>query len=227
MDPNRTQWNKTLKDLRLALKKPVQLELSIALFLELHAPLHDRAVSGTDGWNLEEEVWAGLTEAQFRHIPAGMEHSTAWCTWHIARIEDITMNLLVAGTDQVYSHDNWKQRLHAPFDDTGNMITPENVLALSKSVAFEDLRAYRSAVGLRTREIVSALTAEDMLRKTPPERLQRGIDEGAISLNAPGVVEYWGSLTVAGLLMMPPMRHAYIHLNECLKIKKKVTKECN
>lgn len=226
MNPNHTQWNDTLKALRLALKKPLQLEMSIALFLELHTPLHTRAVSGTDGWNLEEEVWSGLTEAQFRCIPAGIEHSIAWCYWHLARIEDITMNLLVADADQVYSRDNWKQRLHAPFDDTGNMITPENVRALSESVTFEDLRAYRSAVGLRTREIVSALTAEDMRRKTPPERLQRGLDEGAISPNAPGVVEYWGSLTVAGLLLMPPTRHAYIHLNECLKIKKKALKEC-
>ena len=225
MNPDHTQWNQTLKDLRLALMKPVQLEMSIALFLELHAPLHSRAVSGTDSWSLEEEVWAGLTEAQFRCIPAGMEHSVAWCYWHMARIEDITMNLLVAGSAQVYSREDWKQRLHAPFDDTGNMITPENMLALSQSVAFEELHAYRSAVGRRTREIVSALTATDMLRKTPPERLQRGLDEGAIAPYATGVVDYWGSLTVAGLLLMPPTRHCYIHLNECLKIKKKTEKQ--
>jgi hypothetical protein len=224
MNPTHTQWNYDLQSLRLALKKPLQLEMSIQFFLNVHAPLHARAVSNTDGWNLEEEVWTGLTEAQFRCIPAGMEHSIAWCYWHLARIEDITMNLLVAGSDQVYSHDNWKQRLHAPFDDTGNSITPENVLALSGSVAFEDLRAYRSAVGLRTREIVSALTAADLPRKTPPERLQRGIDEGAISPNAPGLVQYWGGLTVSGLLLMPPTRHCYIHLNECLKIKKKSSK---
>lgn len=225
MDPNHTQWNVTLKDLRLALKKPVQLEMSVALFLELHAPLHARAVSGTDGWDLEEEVWSGLTEAQFRCIPAGMEHSIAWCYWHLARIEDITMNLLVADSAQVYSREDWKQCLHAPFDDTGNMITPENVFALSQTVAFEELRAYRSAVGRRTREIVCALSAEDMLRMTPPERLQRGLDEGAIAPYATGVVDYWGSLTISGLLLMPPTRHCYIHLNECLKIKKKEVRE--
>ena len=97
--------------------------------------------------------------------------------------------------------------------------------ALSQQVAFEELRAYRNAVGRRTREIVSALTAEDMLRMTPPERLQRGLDEGAISPAAPGLVDYWGSLTAAGLLLMPPTRHCYIHLNECLKIKKKAIKQ--
>jgi hypothetical protein len=225
MDPNRKQWFDDQKDLRLALKKPIQLEMAIGLFLKQHAPLHAREVSGADGWNPEEEVWSGLSEAQFRYVPAGMEHSIAWCYWHLARIEDITMNLLVAGTDQVYTHDDWKVRLHAPFDDTGNMITPENVCALSEAVDFYGLRAYRTAVGKRTREIVRALTEADITRKTPPERLQRGLDEGAISPNAPRLVEYWGNLTVAGLLLMPPTNHNLTHINECLQIKKKAAKQ--
>jgi hypothetical protein len=224
LEPNRKQWFDNQKALRLAMKKPVQIEMSIALFLAQHAPLHAREVSGSADWNLEEEVWNGLTEAQFRCIPTGMEHSIAWCYWHLARIEDITMNLLVAGTDQIFTHDNWKKRLHAPFDDTGNRITPENVLALSAAVDFNTLREYRTAVGKRTREVVRGLTAEDILRKTPPERLQRGLDEGAISPNAPRLVEYWGGLTVAGLLLMPPTRHNFSHLNESLQIKRKAQK---
>jgi hypothetical protein len=224
MDPNHTQWNNNQKELRRALKKPEQLSTAIQLFMDQHAPLHAREVSGSTGWNLEEEAWSCLTEAQFRCIPAGMEHSNAWCWWHMARIEDITLNLLAAGTGQVFSQDHWSQRLHAPFTDTGNLITPENVRALSGQVDWLVLREYRSAVGKRTRQVVSGLTAVDLVRLTPPERLQRGLDEGAIAPNATGVVEYWGSLTVAGLLLMPPTRHAFIHLNECLKIKRKVLK---
>jgi hypothetical protein len=225
MDPNRKGWFDDHKALRRALKKPVQLEEAIRLFMKQHAAVHAREVSGVEGWNPEEQVWDGLTEAQFRCVPAGLEHSIAWSYWHLARIEDITMNLLVAGTDQVYSHDNWKERLHAPFDDTGNMIAPEDLKALSEAVDFAELRAYRSAVGRRTREIVGALTAADILRKTPPERLQRGIDEGAIHPRAPRLVEYWGSLTVGGLLLMPPTNHNLTHINECLAIKKKAVKQ--
>jgi hypothetical protein len=36
------------------------------------------------------------------------------------------------------------------------------------------------------------------------------------------VLEYWGGLTYAGLLLMPPTRHNFIHLNEALRVKKKV-----
>jgi len=224
MDPNRKQWFDDQQALRRALKKPVQLEEATSLFLKQHATLHAFDVGGTDSWSLEEQVWDGLTEAQFRCIPAGQEHSIAWCYWHLARIEDITMNLLVAGTDQIYTYDDWKKRLHAPFDDTANMIAPEDLKALSEAVDFPELRAYRSAVGKRTREIVGSLSAADILRKTPPERLQRGLDEGAISPRAPRLVEYWGGLTVAGLLLMPPTRHNFSHINECLTLKRKIAR---
>lgn len=224
MDTNRTQWNDNQKQLRKLLKQPHRLNDAIQLFLAQHAPLHAREVSGESGWNLEEEIWLGLDEAAFRCVPAGQEHSIAWCTWHLARIEDVTMNVLVAGGDQVFSREGWQKRLHAPFLDTGNLITTENVQLLSEQVDWLVLREYRSAVGKRTREIVSNLTAADITRKTPMERLQRGLDEGVIAPYATGLVDYWGSLTVAGLLLMPPTRHNFIHITECLKLKRKAQK---
>lgn len=224
MDPNRSQWNERHQALRKALARPDELPNAIDLFLVQHAPLHAPGVSGTQGWNLEEEVWTDLSDAVFRCVPPGEEHSIAWCYWHLARIEDITMNLLVAGSDQVFTQADWQQRLHAPFADTGNLISPEDVLALSQQVEMNTLREYRSAVGLRTRQIVQQLNPADIKRKTPSERLQRGLDEGAIAPYATGLIEYWGGLTVAGLLLMPPTRHNLFHLSECLTLKRKAQK---
>lgn len=115
--------------------------------------------------------------------------------------------------------------MHAPLKDTGNLLPPETVLALSQEVDWQALREYRSAVGMRTREVVRQLTPADLKRKTPPERLQRGLDEGAIAPNATGLVEYWGSLTVTGLLLMPPTRHNLVHLNECITLKRLTQKK--
>ena len=224
MSLNQKQWNDQHQALRKALAAPGLLPSAIQLFLDLNAPLHALIVSGTQGGSLEEGVWSGLTEDGFRRVPDGEEHSVAWCYWHMARIEDIAMNLLVAGSGQVFTESNWQERLNAPIKDTGNLITAEKVMVLSQQLDMTALREYRSAVGLRTREIVKALTPADIKRKTPPERLQRGLDEGAIAAYATGVVEYWGSLTVAGLLLMPPTRHALIHLNECLTLKRKAQK---
>ena len=224
MEPNRQQWNEQHKALRQALRQASDLDRVRELFLAVHAPLHARTVSNTAGWNLEEELWLGLSEAAFRCIPAGKEHSIAWCLWHLARIEDITMNLLVADCDQVISQGDWARRLHSPFQDTGNLISPQGVQGLSEQVAFEALRVYRSAVGQRTREIVFQLGTKDIHSKVSPARLQRCLQERAVLPEAQGLLDYWGNLTVAGLLLMPPTRHNFVHLNEALLLKKKALK---
>ncbi len=100
MDPNRKAWNERQKLLRQALSKPETHAAALALFLEQHAAVHARTVSGANGWNFEAEVWEGLDEAAARRVPPGQEHSIVWCLWHLARIEDATMNLLLAGASQ-------------------------------------------------------------------------------------------------------------------------------
>jgi hypothetical protein len=39
-----------------------------------------------------------MTEAQICCIPPKGGHSIAWTLFHLARIEDITMNMLIAGS---------------------------------------------------------------------------------------------------------------------------------
>lgn len=224
MDAHRTEWNAQHKALRQALRRPEELDAAKALFMAVHAPLHEYSVSGTSGWNLAEELWQGLSEADFRIILEGGEHSIAWCLWHLARIEDMTMNLLVAGNPQVISQDDWRKRLHAPILDTGNLISDENVRALSAQVDFAVLREYRSAVGKSTRMVVAGLSPTDLRRKVSPERLKRLLAEGAVAPYAQGLLDYWGGLTVAGLLLMPPTRHNLVHLSECLILKHKAQK---
>ena len=221
MDENRVRWNEQHKALRAALRDPARLAEAKQLFMQVHAPLHARSVSAVPGWNYAEEIWDGLTEAEFRCIPAGAEHSIAWCWWHLARIEDVTLNLLVAHSEQVFTRDGWAARLHAPIQDSSNKSQPAEVRALSEQVAFAELRAYRSAVGQRTREVVNELSAADLKRKAAAADLQRILDEGGVKPAASGVLEYWGGLTVAGLLLMPPTRHNLVHLNECQLLKKK------
>jgi len=66
------------------------------------------------------------------------------------------------------------------------------------------------------------LPASQLAEKVDPERLNQILKEGAVVEEAHEVLEYWGGLTYAGLLLMPPTRHNLIHLNEGLRIKKKV-----
>jgi hypothetical protein len=198
-----------------------QHEDAIETFLSQHVTLHSARVAETGPWSFEDAVLDDMTEEQIRRVPRNCEHSVAWIIRHIARCEDITMNLLVAGSPQVLNQGDWLERTKSPIRHTGNEMDELGIADFSTAVDIEPLRAYRVAVGRRTREIVQQLGPEDMKRKVDPARLQRVWDEGAVVEEASGIVDCWGKRNVAGLLLMPASRHLIIHLNEAPKLKRR------
>jgi hypothetical protein len=199
-------------------------ERAIQLFLDRHAAVHSKQVDEGNGWSFEEEALGGLKEAEFRVVPAKEEHSIAWILWHLARIEDVTMNILVAGGSQVFHEGDWKKEIGFDSEETGNALDPAGIQKLSETVNVEALRKYRSAVGRRTRETVKGLHREDFNRNVEPARLDQIIKEGAVVESTRWLVEYWGKKTIGGLLLMPPTRHNFVHLNEVSNLKKKIMK---
>ena len=212
-------WNKGQAELRQTLSQPEQIERIITLFNQQHGALHSAQVAPEAGWSYEDEILNNLSEPLWRRIPKNEEHSIAWCIWHIARIEDVTMNVLMDGSPQLFITENWREKLKISFTDTGN--ETEEEAEISAAIDPDALRAYRAAVGRRTRDLVARLTPERINEKVRPERLQQALDAGAISPKAQGVINYWGGLTIAGLLLMPPTRHNLTHLNEAAKLKNK------
>jgi hypothetical protein len=184
--------------------------------------VHSAQVSDSDLWSFEDEVLRGMTEEAIRCIPQNCEHSVAWIIWHLARIEDITMNLLVAGCPQILYQEGWFDRIEAPIHHAGNIMDQEAVVDLSAAVDVDALSAYRQAVGWRTRKIVRGLQPEELEQKVDPARLGRVSDEGAVVEEASEIIEYWSKRTVAGLLLMPATRHSFLHLNEARRVKDKV-----
>ena len=223
MDIHREQWNEQQQVLRQALSSPESTLHAISLFLDQHAMVHCSAVSQSGLYSFEDEIWDGLTKENARCIPPSLEHSIVWCLWHLTRCEDITMNMLVAGTPQLLLWDGWFERMKISFQDTGNAMSPEEIRVFSEMVDIPALLGYRQAVGRRTREIVKSLRTEEFKRKTDPLRLQQVLVEGAVLGSQQWLTDYWGGLTVAGLLLMPPTRHNLVHLNEAGKIKQKCT----
>jgi hypothetical protein len=139
--------------------------------------------------------------------------------WHIARIEDVTMNMLVAGSPQILHQGGWLERMNISVRDTGNLMDPQDVAKLSATIDVEALRAYRLAVGRRTRQIVQQLQPQALKQMVEPSRLQQVVQEGAVVQAAGDLIDYWSKRNIAGLLLMPATRHNFVHLNESLNIK--------
>ncbi|HVM71899.1 MAG TPA: DinB family protein [Anaerolineales bacterium] len=222
MDPHRKFWNQQQQLLRQSLARLDDLPKTIELFMCQHAMLHSADISRMGLWSFEDEVLEGLSEQQIRLVPAGAEHSIAWVVWHMTRIEDTTMNLLAAGSPQILTQEGWLERMGIPEQDTGNAMDPAGITDLSAAIHLPALQAYRRSVGRRTRTIVRQLQVPELKRKVDPARLEQMRKDGVVRAEAAGLLEYWGGLTISGLLLMPPTRHGFVHWNEAQRIRQKI-----
>lgn len=201
---------------------PEQFKLAVPLLLSQHAMLHSTSMAQTEPWSFEDWVFEDLQADQLRRIPPRGEHSVAWNIWHIARIEDIAMNILVADSPQVFHQDNWQVKLNIGVQHSGNAMSQAEIADLSTRIDLDELRAYRASVGRRTREIIQQLQPQDLKKKVEPTRLQRVMDQGALVEASREIADYWSRRDIAGLLLMPATRHNLVHLNESLNIKSKL-----
>ena len=200
MQSYRQFWNKRQPTFRRLLLSFKDHEQAIDLFLSQHAMLHSAAMAQSEPWSFEDEVLKDMTESHIRRILHNCSHSVAWLLWHIARIEDVTMNLLLAGTSQVLLDGNWLSQMKLETGDVGTGTDEARAAEVSAKIDIEALRAYRLAVGRRTREIVPTISLEALKQKPEAACLQRVIEEGAVIEAARGLVETWGKWQKVRLL---------------------------
>ena len=147
MDANHKLWNDQHKLLRQALSKPDEHPKALELFLRQHAMVHDAETSLAGLPSFADEVWWGASETTIRCLPPKFEHSIAWLIWHIARIEDMTMNVLMAGKSQIFYQGDWLTKLKIKIRHTGNVVMDtDDVTALSNTIDIGALKAYRCEV---------------------------------------------------------------------------------
>jgi hypothetical protein len=222
VEPTRQYWSDQQQHFRRLLLHSDRHTDAIYAFLEQHAMLHTASLVSGSRWSFQDEISSDLTDEQLRQIPGGHLHSIAWLLWHIARTEDVTINVLLANTDQLLYADHWFEHLAIPIRDIGTEMSVADITALSTKIDIAALRAYRFAVGQRTREIVQHVTARELRQRVEPERIERVKTEGAVVPAAYGVVEYWGRHSKGNLLLIPTTRHSFTHLNEAGRVRQKL-----
>jgi len=216
----RQNWNNDQKRLRELFSAGEELQEAKDLFYSQHAVLHTQEMSGSGSWSYADRIFQGISEVQFRLMPDQEEHSLIWILWHISRIEDLTMNILIINDQQVYCQDEWKAKLNAPIHHTGNVISKADLRALNRQVDPELLVRYWNAVGRQTRKIVRNLSWEQLNKKPTRECLDRIMSERALLQEAKEINEYWSRRKIFQLLLMPPTRHLMTHLNEAYNMRR-------
>jgi len=210
------------KELNKIIRKARQIDQAKSLFLELHSYLHLSRVSNTKV-NEVDKLIADLNGHEYAIMPGSKDETIAWALWHIARIEDLTMNFLVAEEKQLFD-ENWQNKMNVSITDTGNALSDDEIMDLSKSIDKAELINYRNAVGKRTRRIIAGLCAEDMKRRVPQSGLDSIMEQGGVTNEEESIwlLDFWKKKDVAGILLMPPTRHVILHLNDCCKWKQAI-----
>lgn len=228
MDVNqRKQWNANHKKLTGIITKPHEHETAVDLFLHQHSLLHSSRMSHSSAATLEDALLEDLAEETFRKHPVAApdtKNSIAWHIWHITRIEDMTMNVLVNDGDQLLFTGGWDKRLNVSARHSGNDMTEEEIGRLSARIHIPSLFEYRLEVGRKTREIVSALQPGQFNLKVEAARIRKLAEHGAVRPESSWLLEYWSRKSIAGLILMPATRHIFLHLNKSLRIKQRYQK---
>lgn len=223
----RKAWNANHKKLTKILLNPAEHDRTIDLFLNQHALLYSSAMAGSGQATLEDELVKEIREETIRQYPVHVpdtRNSIAWHVWHITRIEDMTMNVLVHGGHQILHEQNWLEKMKIAYEDSGNGMNEEEAAHVSKCIDIEALFSYRLAVGRRTREIIRSLQPGQFKHKVDPSRLNTLKEQGAVRDQANWLLEYWGGKSIAGLVLMPATRHNFLHLNKSIRIKHRLQK---
>jgi hypothetical protein len=193
---------------------------AVSFFLVQHASLHSAEVAG--GRTYADSVFAGLTDSQMRTRPGKRLNSLVWLLWHMARVEDVVVNLVVADGRQVLD-DGWAVRLNVPYRHIGTGMTDHQVIELTAGANVAALRAYRDAVGRRTREVVSALPAAAWEEIVGAADTGRAAAAGAFGPNTgwhAGVgYTAWQDQSRAARLGGAALRHNAMHMGEAITVR--------
>jgi DinB superfamily len=127
---------------------------AVAFVLLQHGRVHSSKVSTVS--SLADRVFGSLTDQQMRVRPGQGLNSLVWLLWHMARVEDVAVNLVVTPGRQVLD-DGWADRIGVRRADVGTGMTDAEVSEFTARAEPAAVSAYRDAVGLRTRDVVAAL----------------------------------------------------------------------
>jgi hypothetical protein len=109
--------------------------------------------------------------------------------------------------------------MHLRWRIIGTGMTDDEVTEMTARADIAAVRAYRSAVGLRTREVVSALRPEAWDDTVGVEDIKRGAVAGAFRDWVEGEPYPWLGWTRGDQLASSALRHNAAHIGEAVTVR--------
>ncbi|MGH2399060.1 MAG: DinB family protein [bacterium] len=192
------------------------------MILRSHAIVHGLEVGEAEGrFSLEYSRLNGLTDDQLRLRPQGW-NSIAYLLWHMARCEDVAVNVIVAQQPQLFDEGEWAGRLRISRRDVGTGMTDEEVEELSRTIDLSSLRAYRAEVGGCTQEVARALPDAEWDRVVDASIVSEAAAQGAFTPESDWVARFWEGKSKGWFLYWLAVGHNYMHMGHAGWVKEMV-----
>ncbi len=213
--------NSDIKEIKELFKKQGSFEKGKKEFMVFHSNLYKSEMTGQKCKTFEDLLWENLTEEILRTSINEKGRTILYGLWHSTRIEDMTMNVLVNGTQQIYHSSNYRDKINAGIDHTGNSLSRDGISKMSSIINIDELCKYRIQVGKSSQEIIKTLRFEDLKRKVKVEDIDLLHSTGSVDdvPSANWLLTFWGNKNIHGILFMPASRHQVVHLREGFKAK--------
>lgn len=186
------------KELNKIIRKLEMLEISKNLFINLYLELKNKI------------------DNLFKELNDYKNENIIWNLWHIMRIEDLIVNILICEKESILN-EKLKNELNISITDTGNSLTKEEIKKFAKNINIKKLKYYNDKIKKNTINLIKRLKAEDIKRKINKINLEKIINGCGVTKDNLWLIDYWGKKDIAGLLLMPLSRHIIVHLNQCYK----------
>lgn len=186
------------KELNKIIRKLEMWEISKNLFINLYLELKNKI------------------DNLFKELKDCKNENIIWNLWHIMRIEDLIVNILICEKESILN-EKLKNELNISITDTGNSLTKEEIKKFAKNINIKKLKYYSDKISKNTIYLIKRLKAEDIKRKINKINLEKIINGCEVTKDNLWLIDYWGKKDIAGLLLMPLSRHIIVHLNQCYK----------
>jgi hypothetical protein len=183
-----------------------------------HARLHSAAVGQPRDGSLADRFMSGMTDEQMRMRPAPHMNSVVWLLWHMARAEDVFINIVIRQGIQILD-DQWMKRLRIARRDIGTGMTESEVADLSEHIDLAAVAEYRSAVGKSVRQFVAEMRPDDWTGDVEASDIQRAVIQGAFGPNAGWLETTFKDRSRAGVLSALTIIHNAEHLGEAVTVR--------
>ena len=186
------------KELNKIIRKLEMWEISKNLFINLYLELKNKI------------------DNLFKELKDCKNENIIWNLWHIMRIEDLIVNILICEKESILN-EKLKNELNISITDTGNSLTKEEIKKFAKNINIKKLKYYSDKISKNTINLIKRLKAEYIKRKINKINLEKIINGCGVTKDNLWLIDYWGKKDIAGLLLMPLSRHIIVHLNQCYK----------